>query len=94
MPETSLIRYTHEEVLKLLVKDAGIHEGKWQLTFHMALQTGRMPIGGESDKVYPGAAMIIQALGLQLIEKDVPIQPGSIYVDAAEVNPKKEGAKE
>ena len=92
MPETRQINFTHSEVLKLLVKSAGVHEGLWALSFNLGMLIGR--IQSDPETAFPGASVLIQSVGIQRMEEGAPIVPGSTYVDAAEVNPKAEGKKE
>lgn len=86
MPATKEIVFSHAEVLELLVKKADVHEGLWALSFQLGMQIGRIPTGPETS--FPGAAILIQSVGIQRMEEEAPIAPGSTFVDASKVNPK------
>lgn len=88
MPETNQIRFSHAEVLNLLVREADVHEGLWALSFQVGMQVGRISTG--PDSALPGASILIQGLGIQRLDEEMPITPGSTYVDAAKVNPKRD----
>ena len=82
MPEISSYAFTNKEVLIALVKQAGLHEGKWQLTMTFGLAA--MNMGPTEAEVSPGAAVAVTGVGLQKAQPDLP--PG-LVVDASEVNP-------
>jgi hypothetical protein len=82
MPEVSSYTFTYKEVLTALVKQAGLHDGRWQLTMMFGLAGANM--GPDEASVVPGAAVAVTAIGLQ---KAAPESPSSLTVNAAEVNP-------
>jgi hypothetical protein len=86
MPEISQYQFTHKELLVALVKQAQLHEGKWQLMVTFGLGAANM--GPTPETVVPGAAVAVQGVGLT---RAVPESPPALVIDAAEVNPPLKG---
>lgn len=86
MPEPNQFMWTHKELVTLLVKEAGIHEGRWWLNLNMGMAAGNF--GPAEDQISPGVVVAISGIGIQ---KEAPGQtaPSALVVDAAEVNPAK-----
>jgi len=74
------ITFTHKEMVELLVKAKGLHEGIWGLYVEFGL--GAVNIGPNDDEVNPAAFVTIGKIGLQRFTKE-----SSLSVDAAKVNP-------
>jgi len=87
MPETTQIAYKHRELVEMMLKDQGIHEGIWALfvKFGLAAQN----IGSSDADLNPTAVVPILEIGLQKFEKET-----NISLDAAKVNPKPQQPKE
>jgi hypothetical protein len=82
MPEINQYTFKYQEVLEALVKQAGLHEGQWQLFMAFGLAAANM---GPSDAdLVPGAAIAVTGIGLQ---KAMPESPKALTIDAALVNP-------
>ena len=82
MPEVGSYTFTHKEIATALVKQAGIHEGKWQIIMTFGLAA--MNMGPTEGELVPGAAVAVTGIG---IRKATAESPASLVVDAAEVNP-------
>jgi len=82
MPEATRFMFTHQEVLKLLIKQADLHEGRWQLIVSFGF--AGMNVGPNESEVVPGAAVAITGFGLQRASAD---SPAALTADAAVVNP-------
>ena len=82
MPEISQYQFKHREVAEALVKQAGLHEGKWQLV--MTFGMGATNLGPSPEEVSPGAALAVTSVGLT---RATDTSPPPLVVDAAEVNP-------
>jgi hypothetical protein len=82
MPEVNQLFFSHKEVLELLIKKAGIHEGKWVLSANFGFSTGNF--GPSPDQFSPGAIVALVSLG---IAKAIPEAPEQMVMDAAVVNP-------
>jgi hypothetical protein len=82
MPEIEQYKFKHKEVVELLIKSAGLHEGKWQLALEFGLAALNM--GPSPDEVVPGAAVAVVSIGLQRAN---PESPPALVADAAVVNP-------
>ena len=83
MPEVETYKFSHKEILTLMVKDAGLHEGKWQLLMNFGFNAGNF--GPDGNNSSPGAITVVNHLMLGVAKED---SPSALVVDAAEVNPK------
>lgn len=81
MAEITQVQYTHKELLALMLKDQGIHEGIWALMVGFGL--GVANVGPSDNEVNPAAIIPLLHVGLQ---KGTLLN--NITVDAAEVNPR------
>ena len=72
---------TIKEVIAVLIRHHGFHEGKFDL--FMEYQFGVGAFGPTQESVAPGVVVGLTKLGLTQSH-----QPGPLTVDAAEVNPK------
>lgn len=79
MPEASQYLFTNKELLELLIKEAGVREGRWVLMATFGIAHGPSP-----DRMSPGTVVAINQMGIQLAGADTPEGMG---MDAAEVNP-------
>ena len=84
MADANQIVFTHKEVVECLVKKQGITEGIWGLYIRFGLNAAN--IGPTADEFVPAAIVPIVEIGLQKMDK-----VSKIAVDAAKVNPKKDG---
>ena len=82
MPEVNQIFFKYQELVEVMIKKAGLHEGRWQLVMALGLTGANM--GPSSADMVPGAAVAITGVGLQ---KATPESPESLTLDAAKVNP-------
>lgn len=82
MPEVDQYSFSHKEITELLIKKAGIHEGKWQLVTNFTLAA--LNAGPNPNEVIPAAIVGITSLGIQKAGEG---SPPSLTVDAAIVNP-------
>jgi hypothetical protein len=82
MPEPSQFMFKFQEVGEALVKQAGLHEGKWQIV--MVFGLGAANMGPTEAELVPGAAIAVTGIGLQ---KANETSPAALVVDAAVVNP-------
>ena len=82
MPEANSFMFKYQEVLEVLIKKAGLHEGKWQLIMSFGLAAANM--GPSESEIVPGAAVAVTSIGLQ---KAMPESPAALTADAAVVNP-------
>jgi hypothetical protein len=82
MPEVNQYSFSYKEVAEALVKKAGLHEGKWQVTMTFGLAAANM--GPSPDQLVPGAAVAVTSIGLQ---RAVPESPEALVADASVVNP-------
>ncbi len=81
MPEVNQYLFTNKELLELLVKRAGVSEGRWVLMANFGI--GPAAIGPAVDQMSPGVAIVIGQMGIQRAQANVP---EALSVDAAVVN--------
>jgi hypothetical protein len=82
MPEIDQYTFKHQEVVEALIKKAGLHEGKWQLSVNFGLAGINM--GPSESEIVPAAAVGVLSIGLLRAK---PESPSALVVDAAVVNP-------
>ena len=82
MPEASQYMFTHKELVELMVKKAGVHEGKWILSVTFGF--GAVNGGPTPEQVMPTGVVGVQSIGIQKAQSD---SPEPLTVDAAVVNP-------
>jgi hypothetical protein len=82
MPEASSYIFKHREVVELLIKKAGVHEGNWMLLVTFGFGAGNM--GPMPEEMSPGAFVAVTSIGIQQAPPDAP---AALTVDAALVNP-------
>ena len=82
MPEISTYDFNYQEVLEALVKQAGIHEGQWQIIMHFGFSGANM--GPSNMDMVPGAAVAVTKISLQRATEK---SPKALTIDAAKVNP-------
>jgi hypothetical protein len=82
MPEVNQYTFSHKEIVELMIKKIGLHEGRWmlQITFGFAALNG----GPSPEQAMPSGVVGVQTIGLIRAQ---PESPASLTVDAAEVNP-------
>jgi len=84
MPEINQYSVKPKELVELIIKSAGIHDGRWWLSVNFALSPGNF--GPNENEVVPGIAIAIQTIGIQREIPSVPA-PAALVVDASIVNP-------
>jgi len=80
MAQIDSISYKNPDLLALLLKDQGIHEGLWMLMINFGMGAGN--VGTDENSVFPTA--MVQVAGVGLMRAPVP---GPAVVDASVVNP-------
>lgn len=84
MAEATRYTFSHKEIAEVLVKHQGIHEGLWMLYLEFGIQAANA--GPSDDQLLPVAIVPVLKMGLQKSQA-----MNSLTVDAAVVNPKREG---
>jgi hypothetical protein len=89
MAEPTQYSFSLAEVATALIKQQGLHEGKWMVSFDLAVAIGLM--GPSPSEARPGASFNIQRVSIG----KPPDQggPSSLIVDASEVNPSSSGKR-
>lgn len=81
MAEATQISFKHAEIVELMLKKQGIHEGIWGLFIKFGM--GASNVGPTETDLNPAAIIPVLEIGLQKFEKE-----SNIAVDAAKVNPR------
>jgi hypothetical protein len=84
MPAVNQFTWSHKELVTLMVKEAGVHEGRWGLLLNYGITPGNF--GPSEDQISPGIIVAVVGIGIQREQPGLQI-PSSMLVDAAEVNP-------
>lgn len=84
MAEVEQYTFSHKEIVELLVKAAGVHEGHWMLQTTLSLGGGN--VGQSPNELMPVGIVMIQKIGIQRLPAGMPPE-NSLTVDAAKVNP-------
>ena len=88
MPEVSQYVLNNKELLELIIKDAGLHEGKWMLLASFGIAPGNF--GPSNAEAAPGVAVAISKIGIQRAE---PHTPEEATLDASVINPPPKASK-
>jgi len=83
MAEPIQLMFDHREVVELLVKKQGLHEGLWMLSIEFIQAAVTVPGGPDGKTLQPAALNIVSRIGLKKHEGE----PNNLTIDAAEVNP-------
>jgi hypothetical protein len=81
MPEVNQYMASPKELTELLLKSAGIREGRWFLVANFGFAPSNF--GPTPAQFAPGVAVIVQGIGIQ---REVPGIPAEILVDASKLN--------
>jgi hypothetical protein len=82
MAEATQVMFTHREVVTILLKERGIHEGIWGLAVNFGLGVGNT--GPNEKEISPTAMVALMGIGIQKFP-----ELNALAVDAAVVNPEK-----
>jgi hypothetical protein len=82
MAEATQYMFDHKEVVELLVKKQGLHEGVWMLSLEIGQAAASVP-APDGKSLLPAAINIVQRIGLKKHDG----APSNLTVDAAEMNP-------
>jgi hypothetical protein len=82
MPEANQYLFNHKELLEVLIKQAGVHEGKWVIMASFGFSPGNF--GPSPDQMAPGAVVAVLQIGIQRATSETP---DAMSLDAAVVNP-------
>lgn len=82
MPEVDTFTFRHRELLEILVKAAGVHEGEWVLQVNFGFSAGNF--GPDENNLSPGSVSFINYVGITRAKED---SPRGLVVDASKINP-------
>lgn len=80
MAEPTQITFSYKELVELLIKHAGLHEGIWGLFVTFGMQATNA--GPNENDLKPAVIIPVVGIGLQKFEKE-----NNLSADAAKVNP-------
>jgi hypothetical protein len=83
MAEPTQFAFSLQEVTKALIKQQGLHDGKWVLALEFGFGAGFF--GQEPEQVRPGALLTVQRIYLAKHPENAPVHAS--VVDAGEINP-------
>lgn len=83
MAEPTQFAFNHKELVELMIKKQGIHEGIWSLSLRFGLQATNFGTNPDGSDILPVAMIPVIEIGIQRGEK-----LNNISVDAAQVNPR------
>jgi len=76
--------FSHEELLAILLKSAGIHEGLWMLSINFGLSATNMSKSNNGEEnLRPCVMAFVENFGLMRVERALK----GLTLDAAIVNP-------
>ena len=81
MAEAIQYMFNHKELVELMIKKQGLHEGIWSLSVRFGIHATNFGPSPEADQ-YPTAIVPLMEIGIHRAEKET-----NIAVDAAKVNP-------
>jgi hypothetical protein len=82
MAEATQYTFTHQELVTLLVKSQGLHEGIWSLAVNFGFGAANLGSSLTANDLYPSGIVQLQGVGLQRVTEQT-----TLTVDAALVNP-------
>jgi hypothetical protein len=83
MAEATQFLFNHKELVELMIKKQGLHEGIWSLSVRFGMQATNFGLSQDGADVLPTAIVPVMELGIHRTEKE-----NNISVDAAKVNPR------
>lgn len=78
MAEPTLIKFSFQELAKLMVKQQGLKEGYWGIFLRFGISGANL--GPTEETIVPAAIVPVLEIGLQKFEG-----PGPLAVDAAKI---------
>lgn len=89
MADATAHSFSHEELLAILLKSAGIHEGLWMLSINFGLSATNMSATTDPDEhLRPCVMASVESFGLMRVERILK----GLTLDAGVVNPPKKAA--
>ena len=82
MPEINQYILNNKELLALIIKETGCHEGKWVLMASFGIAPGNY--GPSIAEAGPGVAVAISKIGIQRADSKTPEEA---MLDASVINP-------
>lgn len=84
MAKTTEVEYTNKELLILMLKDQGIHEGNWALSAKLKFSTMNLGELADGSDASPAGAIAVVGCRIERVPEPLPFS-----INAAEANPKR-----
>ena len=81
MAEPTQYMFTHQEVVTALIRQQGLHAGKWRLSINFAFTASN--VGPSEADLNPAMLVAVNSIGLQRAEEN---DVSNLCVDAATVD--------
>lgn len=81
MAEVTRFEFANKDLVVLMLKDRGIHEGHWVLQARFSFGAMNMGASLEGSDAMPTGIVSVAGMGLELVPQPLPFS-----VNAAEVN--------
>jgi hypothetical protein len=82
MPEATQYMFNHKELVEMMIKKQGIHDGIWSLSMRFGMQATNFGLNPDGADILPTAIIPVMEIGINRVDKI-----NNISVDAAQVNP-------
>lgn len=83
MPDVETYSFSHKEIIELMIRASGVHEGEWMLQVNFGFTAGNF--GSNDENLVPGAITIVNHMGITRAKQGAP---SGLVLDAAKVNPR------
>jgi hypothetical protein len=84
MADPTQYTFSHRELVEILIRNQGLHQGIWAASFQLGMGNTQVPSPSGGGDTLPAIVVTIFGVGLQKADKE-----GPSALDAAKVNPKK-----
>lgn len=82
MSRATQFKLQNTDVIKLILKENNIRNGRWTVMFDFGIGPGSF--GPEPGKIFPGLMVGIQGIGITEVEPGVQV-PETLVVDASKI---------
>lgn len=77
------IMFSHKEMVEILIKKAGLHEGIWMLSIDFQIGVSNVSRPEDAGQLKPAVLTLVEKIGLSSTDSE-----NSLSLDAAKVNPR------
>lgn len=91
MTKATQFLYPHRDLVTMMLREAEIHEGYWQLIANFRLGVGN--VGASPQDAMPTGMVSFAGAGIQKFDRQEGQELPPLTYDAAELNPRKQKTK-